>query len=302
MNKVVLITGASTGFGRLAAETLARRGFARRGYKVIATMRDISGRNAEHRCELERLAAHQRLPLRVIELDVTSDVSVDKAAQEALRTHDRIDVLINNAGFANIGVTEAYTPHQFREMFETNVFGAIRVNRAFIPAMRTQREGLLIHVSSGAGRFTIPYMAPYCASKFALEAIADAYRFELSPFGIDSVIVEPGIFRTSIFGKVFEPADTPRRAEYSDLSDRVAATFQKAVEAPDAPEGEEVVSAFVNLIETGAGHRPLRTTVGLPIPRLEEYNTISDEIRVTIAHRFHVPELLEFSRGAAGSA
>ena len=300
MSKVVVITGASTGFGRMAAETLARRGFA-----VVATMRDVAGRNAANRAELEKLAAAERLRLSVLELDVTSDSSVETAARETLRLHGRVDVVINNAGFAGIGVTEAYTPDQFREMFETNVFGVVRVNRAFIPAMRRQREGLLIHVSSGAGRISVPYMAPYCASKFALEAIADGYRFELSPFGIDSVLVEPGIFKTAIFGKMFPAADTARSAEYgpaADLSERVNATFVNAIGAPDAPEGEEVVSVFVKLIETPAGERPLRTAVGLAIDRLRDHNESSEDLRGVVAHMFHVTELLEFRRSAAGGA
>ena len=296
MSKIVLITGASTGFGRLAAEAMARR-----GYTVIATMRDVAGRNAANRRELEELAAREKLSLSVVELDVTSDVSVENAAAEALGRHNRIDVVINNAGFANVGVTEAYTPDQFREMFETNVIGVVRVNRAFLPAMRRERDGLLIHVSSGAGRASVPYMAPYCASKLALEAIADGLRFELAPFGIDSVIVEPGIFRTPIFAKIFEAADAARIADYgpANLSQNVQGTFEGAIQAPDAPEGDEVVSVFLNLIETPAGQRPLRTVVGLPIDRLLDYNNVSEELRVMITHMFHVPELLEFRRAAA---
>jgi NAD(P)-dependent dehydrogenase (short-subunit alcohol dehydrogenase family) len=299
MSKVVLINGASTGFGRMAAETLARR-----GYTVIATMRDVAGRNRTHREQLEQVAAGERLRLSVIELDVTSDASVERAAAESLRLSDRIDVVINNAGFANIGVTEAYTPDQFRELFETNVFGVVRVNRAFLPAMRRQRDGLLIHVSSGAGRLSVPYMAPYCASKFALEAIADAFRFELAPFGIDSVVVEPGIFRTPIFARVFEATDASRIADYgpADLSGRILGTFQNAIEAPDASEGEEVVSVFTNLIETPAGQRPLRTLVGLPIDDLQNHNAMSERMRTAVANMFHVPELLEFRRATAGSA
>jgi NAD(P)-dependent dehydrogenase (short-subunit alcohol dehydrogenase family) len=300
MSQVVLITGSSTGFGRLAAETLARR-----GYTVLATMRDIAGRNAGHRAELEQLSRAEGLRLSVLELDVTSDASVEAAAREALRIAGRVDVLINNAAFANIGVTEAYTPEQFREMFETNVFGVVRVNRAFLPAMRRQRSGLLIHVSSGAGRVTVPYMAPYCSSKYALEAIADACRFELAPFGIDSVIVEPGIFPTAIFGKIFEAADTARAAEYgpaAELSHRVRQTFDGAVAAADPSSSRDVVEVFVKLIETPAGQRPLRTIVGLPIERLIDLNAISEELRVTAVQMFHTTELLELQRATAGGA
>ena len=131
MGAVVLITGASTGFGRNAAERLARR-----GHHVFATMRDINGRNAEHRDALERLAAHETLPLRVLELDVTDDRSVQEAVQGALREVGHLDAVINNAGVAGIGVTEAYTVEQVQQMFDVNVFSVVRVNRAVLPSMR----------------------------------------------------------------------------------------------------------------------------------------------------------------------
>ena len=154
MSATVLITGASTGFGRDAAERLARR-----GHRVFATMRDTSGRNAEHRAALEQMAADEHLSLRVLELDVTRDDSVSSAVDAALREAGYLDVVINNAGYAGIGVTEAYTPQQFERMFAVNVIGAVRVYRAVLPSMRARRSGLLIHISSGAGRCAVPAMA-----------------------------------------------------------------------------------------------------------------------------------------------
>src|SRR5438132_3918262 len=134
MSTVVLITGASTGFGRAAAETLARR-----GYTVFATMRDCSGGNAANRETLQSLASRERLALHVLDLDVTHEASVDEAIQDALSRAGRIDVVINNAGIAALGLTEAYTIEQFQQLFDVNVFGAVRVNRAVLPAMRRQR-------------------------------------------------------------------------------------------------------------------------------------------------------------------
>ena len=148
VKSVVLITGASTGFGRVTAELLTRQ-----GYRVFASMRDIAGRNAQARTELEALN------IEVVELDVTDDGSVDRAVAAILARAGRIDVAINNAGFGNRGVTEAYTVEQFKQLYETNVFGVVRVNRGVLPSMRKQRSGLLIHVSSVAGRVTIPYMS-----------------------------------------------------------------------------------------------------------------------------------------------
>ena len=298
MSSTVLITGASTGFGRDASERLARR-----GHHVFATMRDPDGRNAAHRAALEQLADAENLPLRVLELDVTSDASVDRAVAATLDEAGRIDVAINNAGYAGLGITEAYTTEQFKLMFDVNVFGAVRVNRAVLPAMREQRSGLLIHISSGAGRVAVPAMGAYCASKFALEAIADAYRYELLPFGIDSVIVEPGIYRTPIFDRVALPADTARAASYGDaagFADRVLGVFQSVISAPDAPGSEEVAEALVQLIEMEPAARPFRTPVSLAMHQLlDAYNAGADALRPVVAQVFNVPELAPAPLAAA---
>jgi NAD(P)-dependent dehydrogenase (short-subunit alcohol dehydrogenase family) len=290
MSKVVLITGASTGFGRDGAERLARR-----GHQVFATMRDSRGRNAEHRAALEQVAADEGLALTVLDLDVTKDGSVRDAVKEALDRAGRLDVVINNAGFAALGVTEAFTTEQFEQVFSVNFSGVVRVNRAVLPSMRRQGSGLLIHVSSGAGRCVVPAMAAYCASKFALEALADAYRYELGPFGIDSVLLEPGIYRTPIFDRVLAPADAARLAEYGtagEYADRVLGTFQAAISAPDAPGSEEVAEAFVKLVEMPAGERPFRTVVSAPIQQLlQPYNEAAEALRPVIAQIFNVPEL-----------
>jgi NAD(P)-dependent dehydrogenase (short-subunit alcohol dehydrogenase family) len=289
MPKRVLITGTSTGFGRDAAERLAHR-----GDHVFATMRDAHGRNAEHKDALEGLAK-RGLKLRVLSLDVTDQASVDSAVATAVAEAGGLDVVINNAGIAAIGVTEAYTAEQFQQIFDVNVHGVVRVNRAVLPSMRRQRSGLLVHVSSGAGRVTVPAMAAYCASKYALEAIADAYRFELLPFGIDSVLVEPGIYRTPIFDRLTYPADAARLADYgtaAGFADRVHGVFKAAISAPDAPGSEEVVEALVNLIDMETGSRPLRTVVSAPIQQLlDPYNANAEALRPVVAQIFNVPEL-----------
>jgi len=300
MSAVVLITGASTGFGRDAAERLARR-----GHRVIATMRDVAGRNKENRQAIEQLAASEDLLLRVLELDVTDEGSVRTAVTAAIAQHGCVDVVINNAGFAGIGVTEAYTAEQFQQMFDVNVYGVVRVNRAVLPCMRQQKRGLLIHVSSGAGRVAVPAMGAYCASKFALEAIADACRFELRPFGIESVLVEPGIYRTPIFDKLMQPADAERIADYGEsgeYADRVLGVFRSAINAPDAPGSEEVADAFVRLVEMQPGSRPFRTVVSAPIQQLlEPYNAAAEELRPIVAQIFNVPELAGLHGSAAAA-
>jgi len=292
MKTVVLITGASTGFGRAAAETLARR-----GYTVFATMRDSSGRNAAKNEALQSLASRERWALTVLDLDVTDDASVDHAVQHALGRAGHIDVVINNAGVAALGLTEAYTITQFQQLFDVNLFGAVRVNRAVLPGMRSRRSGLLIHVSSAAGRIVPPCMAVYCASKFALEAVADAYRFELSPFGVDSVVVEPGIHRTPILEKFLAPADQARVVDYGSVAEyagRVKSVFDAANSAPETPGPDDVVEAFVRLIETPAGQRPFRTVPTTALqPMLDPYNAAAAELRQVVAQQiFNVPELM----------
>lgn len=297
MNQVVLITGASTGFGRDSALRLARC-----GHHVFATMRDIKQRNAEARADLEGTARAEQLQLQVLELDVTDDDSVRSAIDAALGKAGRLDVVVNNAGYAGIGVTEAYTPEQFQQMFDVNVFGVVRVNRAVLPAMRKQGSGLLVHISSGAGRVAVPAMAAYCASKFALEALADTYRYELLPAGINSVIVEPGIYKTPIFDRLAEPADRERLADYGDrdFAERVRGVFQVVSDAPDNPGSVEVSEALVRLIEMGNTARPFRTVVGAAIqPLLEPYNTAAEALRPVVAQMFNVADLVAAPSTAA---
>lgn len=295
---VVLITGASTGFGRDAAVTLARR-----GHHVFATMRDVNGRNSEHRESLQRLASSENLRLHVLELDVTHEASVQNAVLRALEQAGQLDVVINNAGFAGLGVTEAYTPEQFQQIFDVNLYGVVRVNRAVLPSMRQQRSGLLIHVSSAAGRVVVPGFGAYCASKFALEALADVYRFELQPFGIESVLVEPGIYRTAIFDRLMQPADAERLLEYGragEYVERVRGVFQTALAGADAPGPEEVTQAFVRLVEMTPAQRPFRTVVSAPLVELlKPYNATAEQLRPAIAQMFNVPELAGPQRIAA---
>ena len=290
MSKVILITGASTGFGRETAERLARR-----GHQVFAAMRDPGGRNAEHRAALEHLASSEGLRMRIVEMDVSSESSVETAVAQMLRAAGRVDVAINNAGIAGIGVAEAYTPEQWQQMLDVNVIGAVRVNRAVLPSMRKQRRGLLIHISSGAGRVAVPAMALYCASKFALEALADAYRYELAPLGVESILVEPGIYRTPIFDRLMMPADRQRLADYGDaaeFAERVQGVFMGAIGAPENPGSVEVAEALVRLLEAEPSERPFRTVVSPPIQQLlEPYNAAAEGLRPIVAQIFNVPEL-----------
>src|SRR4051812_28209752 len=299
MAQAVLITGASSGFGFDAALRLARR-----GHHVFASMRDIETRNAPARSRLQQVASAERLNIDTVEIDVTRDASVERGVNTVLARAPRLDVVINNAGYAALGVTEAYTVEQFQQMFEVNVFGVVRMNRAVLPAMRRQGSGLLIHISSGAGRVAVPAMAAYCASKFALEALADSYRYELLPFGINSVLVEPGIYKTPIFDKITTPADRDRLAQYAghDFAERVRGVFDVVSGAPDNPGASEVGEALVRLIEMDNAQRPFRTVVSQPIDQLlASYNMMAEGLRPVVAQIFNVPELAGTAAAAAGS-
>jgi NAD(P)-dependent dehydrogenase (short-subunit alcohol dehydrogenase family) len=256
---------------------------------------------------LQSLAKREGWNLDVLDMDVTNEASVNRAVQQALDRAARIDVVINNAGIAAQGVAEAFPVEQYQQVFDVNVYGVARVNRAVLPAMRRQRSGLLIHVSSGAGRAVVPGFAVYCASKFALEALADAYRFELAAFGIDSVVVEPGVHRTPILEKFLAPADQDRVAGYGSTADaiekKVRGIFEGASSAPETPGPEGVVEAFVHLIETPAGEPPFRTVPTAAMqPLLQPYNEHAQRVRDSIIQVFNLPEELTVLQKAPSRA
>ncbi len=178
MSKTILITGASTGFGRDTAETLARA-----GHNVFASMRDPKVRNRVHADAL------QVKGIEVVDLDVTDTQSVDHAVAEVVAKAGRLDVLINNAGVASAGVLEAFTDEQATSLFDVNVIGLHRVTRAVLPTLRSQQDGLIINIGSILGRVTFPFFGIYGASKFAVEALTDSYRYEVSQLGIDVALV-----------------------------------------------------------------------------------------------------------------
>ena len=257
-NKIVLITGTSSGLGRLTAIQLAKE-----GNTVYAAMRNINNTNSIQRTELEYLAAEEQLDLRLIELDVTNDQSVESAVKSVIRQSGRIDVLVNNAGQRFVGISEAFTTEDVRNQFEVNFFGMVRTNRAVLPYMRNQKSGLLVHVSSQSGRLIFPFLGIYSASKFAMEALAESYRYELSGFGIDSVIVQPGPYDTKLLAKSPNPSDKKRTLSYGLLSEfpgNNKANFKSIYESEAPREPQDVADAITSLINMKT-KRPLRTSV-----------------------------------------
>ena len=287
--KVVLITGASSGFGRLIAETLARD-----KYQVFASMRNVAGRNAPVAREIEDLAKRESLALQILELDVTDDVSVDRAVSKLVLQCGRIDVLVNNAGYGIVDLAESVTLAQAQRQFDTNFFGVHRMNRAVLPAMRRQGSGLLLHVSSGAGRLAIPAMGLYCASKFAMEALAETYRYELAALGIDSVILEPGAYATPIMEKLERGEDPSRKPGYGEVA-RIPDIIQAKISSSRA-NPQEIADTVLQIIETPAGQRQLRYRVGPGGPGVQRINTLTDEVQVELLEAFGITALAEFKK------
>lgn len=260
LNKTILVTGSSTGFGRITVQTLAEE-----GHKVFATMRDINGKNQEHANILSQWAKHKNLDVAVVELDVTSDNSVAEAAKTILSaTGGKIDVVINNAGIYGLGLQETFTVEDYKNIFEVNVFGPARVNNQFLPLLRKQGSGLIIQVSSVVGRIVMPFQGVYTATKFAVEALQENLHYELAPLGIDAVIVQPGPFLTEVFGKLYQPANSSLTADYGTPATHLAAfgeTFKKMMGGDVPNQPQQVADAIVKLLNTPQGQRPLRTVV-----------------------------------------
>jgi NAD(P)-dependent dehydrogenase (short-subunit alcohol dehydrogenase family) len=264
VGQTIVVTGCSSGFGREVSETLARR-----GARVYATMRDVDGRNRAVAEEMRALAAREQLDLRVLELDVTSTGGVDAAAAIVLAESGAPDVVINNAGQMFVGIAEAFTAEELAGQLDVNLVGVHRVHRAFLPAMRARGTGLLVQISSVAGRIGVPFNAVYHASKWGLEGYAMALRAELASSGIDVVVVEPGPFTTALFPTMRLAADADGRAGgypavVHETLAAIGGMFDGLFSDPDTPTDPTlVVERLVELVEMPAGTRPFRSVVGV---------------------------------------
>ena len=253
MGHKILITGSSSGFGKDTVKKLVNN-----GHQVSATMRGVKGKNAEAAAELTAAGAV------VIEMDVTDENSVNTAVAQTIDELGGIDVVVNNAGVGVAGMQEHFTVDDFQKVFDVNVFGVQRVNRAVLPHMRAQGSGLIVYISSCLGRITLPFYGPYNASKWALEGMAENYRAELAGFGIENVIVEPGGFETNFVGNLLQPSDQSRVPEYGDFMNAPAQMgegFFAALQANTEQRPEKVVDKIVELIEGERGKRPFRSVV-----------------------------------------
>jgi len=292
--KVVMVTGASSGFGKLIVETLARNGF-----QVFATMRNVKSKNAAAAQELLALAKRESLDLHVLELDVTNDASVERAVAEAAAQYGRIDVLVNNAGFGVTDLVETVPMSQAERQFDVNVFGILRMNRAVVPHMKRQRSGLLLHVSSGAGRVVIPGMGLYCASKFAMEALAEAYRYELASQGIDSVVIEPGAYATPIIEKLEAGEDPARKVGYGETAKIPEKITQQIASSRSNPQ--EIADAVLKIIETPAGERAVRYRVGPGAGGVEAINEVCARVQTQLLEAYGVAEETKFKKHSSAT-
>jgi NAD(P)-dependent dehydrogenase (short-subunit alcohol dehydrogenase family) len=292
MPKTILITGASSGFGRLTAERLADC-----GHTVFAGFRSLAGPKKQIANDL------QVKKVQVLELDVTDGSSVDLAVSELLeKSKGQLDVVINNAGIASAGISETFTPEQTRDLFEVNVFGVQRVLRATLPTLRAKRSGLVINVGSILGRVTIPFFGLYGASKQALEAMSDSYRYELSQFGVDVVLVQPSAYPTNMYAAAQQPGDAGRTGEYGDVAEipgNILKTFVDIFQGADAPNPQDVANSIEKLIDTPAGQRPDRVVVGLPFGS-DSVNTAVAPIQRSLIDTLGLASLALLNTGIIG--
>lgn len=288
----VLVTGASSGFGALTVRALADA-----GHTVYAGIRQTATRNAPAVAELDRYAAERGVALHAVDLDVTSQDSADAAVARVLAAEGRLDVLVHNAGHMVTGPAEAFTPEQLAQLYDVNVLGAQRVNRAALPHLRERGEGLLVWIGSSSTRGGCPpFLAPYFAAKAAMDALAVSYAAELVRFGIDTAIVVPGAFTsgTNHFAHAGTPADTGRAAAYDERYGSLLAGLDKRLGALVPPDADvaEVAEAVVRLVDLPAGRRPLRTHVDPSRDGSEVVSAVADRIRVDFFRRAGLEDLL----------
>jgi NAD(P)-dependent dehydrogenase (short-subunit alcohol dehydrogenase family) len=288
----VLVTGASSGFGALTVRALARA-----GHTVYAGIRQTATRNAPAVADLNRYATDHDVRLHAVELDVTSQESADTAVGRILAAEGRLDVVVHNAGHMVTGPAEAFTAEQLAQLYDVNVLGAQRVNRAALPHLRARGEGLLVWIGSSSTRGGCPpFLGPYFAAKAAMDALAVSYAAEVLRFGIDTAIVVPGAFTsgTHHFAHAGAPADTDRAAAYDEHYGALLAGLEERLAAlipPDA-DAAQVADAVVRLVAMPAGTRPLHTHVDPSRDGSEVVSAVADRIRADFFRRAGLDGLL----------
>jgi NAD(P)-dependent dehydrogenase (short-subunit alcohol dehydrogenase family) len=292
MQSVILVTGASTGIGQLSARALAAA-----GHTVYASMRDVAGRNAARVRELRDWSFANGYDLRAVELDVLSQASADQAVKTIVAEQGRLDVVVHNAGHLVTGPTEAFTPEEISRVFDTNVLGTQRVNKAVLPQMRAQQSGLMLWVSSTTVRGGFPpFMGPYAAAKAAMDSLAVTLSYELTRFGIETSIVVPGAFTrgTAHFPNAGKPADQATAAAYArydGLMDQVGARLSALT--PDNADPQAVADEIARIVALPAGQRPFRAMVDFIDDGATAVTEVAERVREEFAQRIGIADLLK---------
>jgi len=237
--KVTIVTGCSSGIGHEISLILARNGFT-----TYATMR-----NLQKGSDLKSIAEDEKLPLHFAQLDVTDENSVKKAIQTIHDEAGRIDILVNNAGYGLTGAFEDLSLDEIKTQYETNVFGLIRTTQSVLPIMRKQRSGLIVNISSGAGRFGFPTGSAYVSTKFAVEGLTESMSYELEPFGIKVILIEPGVIKTNFFNSsVLAKKSQDPNSPYATLMKGMEDSVDKMMENASTPQyvAEVVLHAVTN--------------------------------------------------------
>lgn len=293
MKQIIVITGASSGFGALAARALAKA-----GHTVYAGMRATTGRNAAQVEAAKAFSTEHGVDLRALEMDVQSESSVASAIDTIQTEQGRLDTVVHNAGHMVFGPAEAFTPEQYAELYDVNVLSTQRVNRVALPILRKQGRGLLVWVSSSSTRGgTPPYLAPYFAAKAAMDALAVSYAGELARWGIETSIIVPGAFTkgTNHFAHAGAPADKGRAEEYAkgptaDLPE-VALKGLAALEPADADAGAVAVE-IARVVGMPFGKRPFRVHIDPSQDGAEIVNGVADRVRAELLRRIGLEDVL----------
>lgn len=283
--KTVVITGSSSGFGKISAKQ-----FADKGHKVYAAMRNADTKNLEVKNELESYSEN----IVVVEMDVCDEASVDAAVAQIMQKESNIDVLINNAGIMHMGITEAFSVEQAQQLMDTNYYGVIRTVQAVAPHMRKAGKGLIINTTSVIGRVSWPFTGTYSASKAAVEAYSQSLKFELAPSGVEVVIVEPGPSATNLGGSFKPEAHTQVVAENPLLKstiDNMINSIGQGLEDPRT-EPQNVVNVYLNLVDMEHGKRPTRTAVGL-VNNVDKINDYFQPFQDQVISDFQLDFMLE---------
>lgn len=291
--QVVVVTGASSGFGQMTAYALAEA-----GHTVYASMRDISGHNTEKAAAAKDYASKHDVDLRIVEIDVVNDKSVSAGIDQIHDEAGRLDVIVQNAGHMSFGPAEAFTPEQMAQLYDINVLSTQRLMRAAMPRMRVQGRGLIVWVSSSSARGgTPPFLSPYFAAKAAMDSLAVSYASELTRWGIETSIIVPGAFTggTNHFAHAGQPddaavADSYLNGPYSDVPDK-ALNGLRMLE-PDDADPSAVAREIVAVVNAPFGKRPFRVHIDPSEDGAEIVNGMADRVRSEMFRRIGLEDLL----------